>query len=255
MALLKQEYRDDLEKARLTGLSSGSDFFYTALVPGNVGRAAGWTEFTFSSGDFQSQAASSYSTRRWQASGGGGFLGIFGGGGGGGGSSSREESHHKFSLDRFYLRFEIAQVPIVRPWFKQGFLLSKSWRFDQNNPEAKGEIVSDAGTPPKGLIPAYPTTAIFVRNLHMFLGHSEGFSDWMTQHTSSRAGGGGFVNFGPFHIGGSYSRASSSGMTEHNRGNSWDNEGLHIDGMQVVGFKCHILPKSPNPLPDITAWI
>ncbi|MCA9451897.1 MAG: hypothetical protein KC584_04595, partial [Nitrospira sp.] len=33
MALLKAQYQDDLEKARITGMSSGSDFFYTSLVP------------------------------------------------------------------------------------------------------------------------------------------------------------------------------------------------------------------------------
>jgi hypothetical protein len=255
MSLLKQEYRDDLEKARLTGLASGSDFFYSSLIPGNFANAGGWSRFTFSSGDFQSQSSSNYSTSRWRASAGGGFLGIFGGGGGGGGSESRTESHHKFSADHFGLSFEIAQVPIVRPWFKQGFLLSKAWRFDQNNPESKDEIVSDGGTPARGLIPAYPTMAVFVRNLHLALGHSEGFSDFMSQHTSSQAGGGGYVSFGPFHVGGSYSRASASGSTERNRGNSWDNQGLHVPGMQVVGFKCHILPKSPNPLSSITNWI
>ena len=91
MALLKQEYRDDLEKARITGMASGSDFFYTALVPGNFARSSGWTKFTFGSGDFQSHQTSNYSTRRWQASGGGSFLGIFGARGGGGSSSSRSE--------------------------------------------------------------------------------------------------------------------------------------------------------------------
>ena len=32
MSLLKQEYLDDLEKARVTGIASGSDFFYTSLI-------------------------------------------------------------------------------------------------------------------------------------------------------------------------------------------------------------------------------
>jgi hypothetical protein len=145
MALLKQEYRDDLEKARITGLASGSDFFYTSLIPGNFARSNGWTEFSFSSGDLTSHSSSTYSTRRWQARAGASFLGIFGGRGGASSSSSRSAYEHTFNSDSFFLRFQICQVPIVRPWFKQAFLLSKTWRFDQNNPEAKDEIVSDGG--------------------------------------------------------------------------------------------------------------
>jgi hypothetical protein len=255
MTLLKQEYRDDLEKARITGLASGSDFFYTALIPGNFARSSGWTEFTFSSGDFERHTSSNHSTRRWQASGGASYLGIFGGRGGASSSSSRSAYDGTFNIDNFLLTFEICQVPIVRPWFKQAFLLSKTWRFDQNDPEAKDEIVSDGGNIPKGLMPAYPTTAIFVRDLTIRLGHSEGFSNFMAKHTSSSAGGGGHVHIGPFFAGGSYSRASTSGSTERNYGYSWDNQTMNVPGMQVVGFKCHINPKSPAPLPTITKWV
>lgn len=255
MTLLKQEYRDDLEKARITGLASGSDFFYTALIPGNFARSSGWTEFTFSSGDFASHTSSTYSTRRWQARGGASFLGIFGGRGGASSSSSSTAYNSTFNSDHFFLKFQICQVPIVRPWFKQAFLLSKTWRFDQNNPEAKDEIVSDGGSIPRGLIPAYPTTIIFVRNLTLALGHSEGFRNFMSEHTSSSAGGGGYVHFGPFFLGGGYSRASTSGSTQRHHGYSWDNQGMNVPGMQVVGFKCHINPKSPNPLSTITRWV
>ena len=40
-------------------------------------------------------------------------------------------------------------MPIARPWFKSAFLLSRLWRFDQNNPEAKEELVSSGEAPPK----------------------------------------------------------------------------------------------------------
>jgi hypothetical protein len=255
MALLKQEYRDDLEKARITGLASGSDFFYTSLVPGNFARSSGWTEFTFSSGDFQSHSSSSYSTRRWQARASGGVLGVFGGSGSGGSSSSHSEYTGRFSSDHFSCGFWICQVPIVRPWFKSAFLLSRSWRFDQNNPEAKDDIVSSGEAPPKGLIPAYPTSAVFIRDLYLDVGHSQGFRDFMSEHTRSSASGGGYVNFGSLYAGGSYSRASSRGSTQRNFSYSWDGQRMHVPGMQLVGYKCHIMPKSPNPLPSITKWI
>ncbi len=255
MSLLKQQYRDELQNARVTGLASGSDFFYTSLLPASFATASGWTQFTFSSGDFQRYANADYSSSRWKAQGGGGWFGIFGGAGGASHSESRSEYKSHFKLDTFSLSFEIGQAIINRPWFKPSFLNSKCWRFDQNNPETKSEMLSDGGTPPKGMLPAYPTAIIFIRNLHLSLGHDEGFQNFMTQHTSSSASGGGYVNFGPVHLGGSYSRTSAHGATQSSRGFSWDNQGMHVPGMQVIGFKCHVLPKRPDPLPNIQKWI
>jgi hypothetical protein len=255
MALLKQEYRDDLEKARLTGLASGSDFFYTALVPGNFAQATGWTEFGFTSGNYSSEASSNYSSKKWEAKARGGFLGVFGGSGGGGSSSDRKEYATSFNSDHFGLNFFIAQVPIVRPWLKEAFLVSKAWRFDQNNPDAKSDVLNDGGTPPKGLIPAYPTTALFIRDLNLTFAESSGFSNFMAENESSHAGGGGSVSWGPFNLGGSYSRSSASGSTQRSHGFKFDGQTMKVPGMQLIGFKCHILPKSPDPLSTITEWI
>lgn len=255
MALLKEEYRDQLEKARLTGLASGSDFFYTSLTPGNFARAGGWTKFTFSNSSFESQANTSYSTKSWQARGGGGFLGIFGGSGGARSTENNKEFHNTFKSDHFSLAFEIAQLPIERPWLERAFLMSKSWRFDQNTPEAKDALLSDGGAPPKGKMPAYPTSIIFIRNLVLDFGEASGFSDFVEQHNTSGGGGGGWVRWGPFALGGNYNRQTSSGSTEQKQGYKTSAQGISVPGMQIAGFKCHILPKSPDPLSTIEDWI
>ena len=255
MALLKEDYKDALAKALLTGINSGSDFFYTALVPGGFAKAAGWSRFTFSSGDFNSRSSSSFSASSWATSGGGSFLGIFGGRASHRSSEEHSEYHGTFNSDTFGLSFEICQVPIVRPWFKTAFLLSKAWRFDQTSPDMKGKLISDGGTPPKGLMPAYPTTVVLIRNLNLAIGHSEGFSDFVSQHQQSSTSGGGFVCFGPVFLGGSAGKVSRSGSTQTDWGFKFDNQGLTVPGMQVVGFKCHLLPKSPDPDPSIQAWI
>lgn len=256
MSMLKQEYREELEKARLTGLASGSDFFFTSLIPGNFAKSKGWTEFRFTSGDLTTFSSSTFSSKKWQAKAGGGFLGIFGAAGGGGKSSSSSRAEYKSGFESAHtgVSFEIAQVPIVRPWFKPAFLLSKSWRFDQGNPETKDEIVSDGLTPPKGLMPAYPTTVIFIRNLKIKVGKASGFGDFVSQHTGESAGGQGCVSIGPFHAGGSYSRATVGGSTKRNNQQHWDGQELSVPGMQVIGFKCHILPACPAPLATIPIW-
>jgi hypothetical protein len=255
LTLLKAHYKDDLEKAKLTGLASGSDFYFSSVVPGNFARSAGWTKFGFSSGDFASNSSSNWSTSRWSANAGGGFLGIFGGSGSHSESRSSEEYHGTFHSDFFNLSFEICQVPIVRPWFKPAFVIGHTWRFDQNNPDTKSEAVSDGGTPPKGLVPAYPTSMVVIRNLSLGLGQSDSFSNFMSSRQSSSSGGGGFVSFGPFFLGGSASNFSAGGRTDRNWGYSWNNQTMSVSGMQIIGFKCHVFPKSPDPNPTIKTWV
>lgn len=255
MALLKEQYRDDLAKSKLTGMASGSDFYYSSVVPGGFARAAGWTEFGFRSSDYNRYKNSSYNYSRSATSGGGGFFGIFGGGGSASNSSGQSASNVSFDSDNFGLSFKIAQVPIVRPWFKTAFLMSKCWRFDQNNPEAKSEMVSDGGNPATGLIPAYPTMMIFIKDLTLYLSKSSGFSNFLSEFERSSASGGGFLSLGPFSLGGSHSRQSSSGASSFGYHYDSNTQTMSVPGMQLVGYKCHVLPKSPNPLPTITNWI
>lgn len=242
MTLLKAEYRDALEKAKLTGLASGSDFYYTSVVPGNFVKASGWTQFSFGSTDISRYSQSSHS--KWSA--GGGFnIGLFSIGGRGGGS--KNEYKGSFDASNFKLAFSITQVPIVRPWLKSAYLASKAWRFDQNNPEAKGQMLSDGGKPPKGMIPAYPTAMLCVKDLELTMSNTSAMSEF----TSSSISGGGFVGYGPFAIGGNYSKGKSTSKSNYH----WDGQTMKVDGMQVIGFKCHILPKAPDPLPTITKWV
>jgi hypothetical protein len=254
LTLLKAAYEDDLQKAKLTGLASGSDFYYSSLIPASFATSAGWSRFSFSSGDFSRHANSTFSASGWSAQASAGFFG-FGAHGGGSHSEDKATFNGSFNSDTFSLSFEIAQIPIVRPWFKSSFLVSKTWRFDPGNPDVKNDALSDAGSPPRGLLPAYPTTIIFIRNLHMEIGHSEGFDNFLSQHASSSQSGGGGFSFGPFSCGGSASHYSTSGNTQRDYGSSWDGHGLDIPGMQIAGFKCHVLPKSPNPSPDIKSWV
>ncbi|WP_005036221.1 hypothetical protein [Holophaga foetida] len=255
MSLLKQEYRDDLEKARLTGAASGSDFYYTSAVPGNFMERAGWTEFGFSSSDFNNSSYSSYSQSFSRASGGGGFLGIFGGGASTRSASGDQYNKVSFDSELFTMRFKIAQIPIVRPWFKTAFLMSKCWRMDQNNPEAKGQFASDGGTPTQGLLPAYPTSMILVRDLNIYFGKSQGFSEAHSAWRSSSSSEMGVFSLGPIHLGGSAGRSSACGVSSFEGHYDSETQTMKVPGTQIIGFKCHVFPKSPDPLSSITSWV
>ncbi len=244
LSLLKAQYKDALEKSRLTGLASGADFYYSSLAPGNFAKSKGWTRFTFTNKDHSYYSKST--TQKWGASG-GLSLGFFTIGGSAGGQKSEFDAKSDFSS--FELSFEICQVPIIRPWFKTNFLTSKTWRFAQGDEGFKTKFLTDGKQPPHrdSMLPAYPTSMIFIRNLRMnFVNAST------VQHTlDSKIGGGGMVGYGPFFIGGSY----ESGKHERSRGMHSDSQGIFVDGLQCIGFKCHLLPKSPNPDPAIKKWV
>src|SRR5262249_35766677 len=129
LSLLKKNYQDDLEKARLTGIASGSDFFYTALTPAHFATSSGWSQFHFGAGDFSSYSNSTYNASGWEASASAGFFGI-GASGGGGHSESKTQYNSSFNSDHTAMSFEICQVGIVRPWMKTSYLNSHTWRFD-----------------------------------------------------------------------------------------------------------------------------
>ena len=242
MAMLKAEYKDTLEKARLTSMASGSDFFYTSVVPGNFAKAKSWTTFTFESSEIDSHSSSSYNS----VATGGSFLGLVSWG------VDHQKLEYKGTIDTssFKLSFAITEVPIVRPWFKQTFLTSKSWRFSEESPDSKDEILSDGGlngAAPKGILPAYPTSMICIRNLTLEFGESSEVSNWIQERT----GVGAFVQFGGLMLGGSYHNGSGSHDYNHKK----TSQGIGVDGMQVIGFRCHLLPKSPDPNTKIKDWI
>jgi hypothetical protein len=254
LSLLKRSYLDDLEKARLTGIASGSDFFYTALTPAHFATAGGWSRFHFSSGDFSRYANSKFKSSGWEASASASYFGIGGHGSAGASSSSNQFNAH-FESSHCSMSFDICQVAIVRPWMKTSYLNSHTWRFDPSNPDLKGQMLNDGGAPPKGLLPAYPTSIIFIRNLMLDFGDNRGFSNYMHQQESSHQGGGGGVSFGPFSLSARASHRSAAESRQSGWGYSFTDQGLSVPGMQIIGYKCHVLPKAPNPSPDIKNWI
>ncbi len=253
MALLKQQYVDDLERARLTGMSSGSDFYFTSLVPANFMNAAGWTEFTFEKGEYNRYANSSYKMKRSKTTVGGGFLGFGAGGVNTSSASGQNQRQVRFNSQHFELKFSMAQAFIVRGnWFRPSFLHSKLWRFSPDNPEAAGQSVSDGGTPPKGLIPAYPTSVIVIKDLTISFKESEGAAEAASKWQSSSTGGGGFFHFGPIHLGGSHARNSAQGERENSLEYDSTSQSITVPGHQIIGFKCQKhTEKMPDPLPDI----
>lgn len=243
LSLLKAEYKDTLERAKLTGIASGSDFYYTTLAPANFVKG-GWTKFSFASSEFNSHQDSQTTSYGVKAS--GGYMGFHAGGGY---QHSDSNSESAFDASNFTLTFEMCQVPIIRPWFKTPFLTSKAWKLDPGSPEvqSKGEVLCDGKIPPDGIMPGYPTSIIFIRNLAMNFGSSNGLVKASMESNSFE----GSVGWGPFSVSANYSKSESHGE-QHGSSSA---QGIEVKGMQIIGFNCHVLPKSPNPLESIKNWI
>jgi hypothetical protein len=255
LTLLKQAYIDDLAKAKLTGLDSGSEFYYTAVVPGSFARSTGWTEFTFNASDFKRHSDSHFKSSGWEAKASGGFFGI-GASAGHKESKSKTEYNGNFEANNFSMRFQITQAMIERPWMKRSYLKSKTWRFDPHNIDLKDEVLSDGGSPPKGLMPALPTSLIVIRNLELNFGKNTGFSKYLDEMKSSGSSASASVGFGPFSFGGGGSHFSKNRDTSSDSGFTHTAEGMKVPGMQIIGFKCQVLSaKAPNPAPGIKEWV
>ena len=243
LSLLKAQYKEAMKSALLTGSASGSDYYYTILAPANFVKG-GWTKFDFSSSEFNSYESSQTTSYGVKAQ--GGWFGFHAGGG-----VQHNDANEEKAIDAtdFKLTFEICQVPIIRPWLKTPFLTSKAWKLDPGSPEvqSRGEFLCDGNMPPEGILPGYPTTVIFIRNLLLHFGHGS-MNAKSSMESNSYEGSAGW---GPFSVSANYSHEESKAETHLKQ----DGQGIEVNGMQIIGFNCHVLPKSPNPLPNITNWI
>lgn len=240
MVLYKQDLLFKYNRGVLTSPADGGmDFYYTTLLPGNFSVSPGWTEFNFYEGDFKAHYKKN--TSKWGASGGVSF-GLFSIGAKAGGSKVKIETDRKTT--GFKADLEFIQVPICRPWFEPGFFFMRAWTLDNlwhlNYGDKK---VSDGKEQPVGRLVAYPVQALFVRNVKLQCNESQSHMDYVNKQFKA----GGSVGWGPFRVGGSYSK----GEEERNQTSHVEGGAITIDGMQLIGFINNIIPKCPDPHPDI----
>ncbi|KAA3642022.1 MAG: hypothetical protein DWQ07_25850 [Chloroflexi bacterium] len=242
--LLKQRYKEDYARSILTNPSSGSNFLYCAPASTSFARGdAGWSKFIFNSGSF----ASNHKFKSNSTTGGGGFaFGSFFGAGKG--SVTKKRWENKIDTEKFEIEFELARVPISRPWLNLDFLLSGFWRFDQNNVAVKNSMISDGNKPPLGLLPVITTDLVMLRGLKLDFGSANKVFEKM----SNEVGGSGGIAFGPIHIGGRHANASDERSFRAN----WSSQGVRVEGLQLLGYICYmLLQKCPDPNPGITKWM
>jgi hypothetical protein len=221
----------------------GYPFFPATVVPGSFARNPNWSSYS----EMHVESHTKMTSSRRSGSATVGFsLGIFNLGASGGASS--EDYNYDMSGKTFGIKFDYTQAQIVRPAFNANWFWARGWR-----PKPGFELLgypalhSDGAEVPSGAMIAYPTTALFVRNLTIY---STEVADHVKRH-ADKVSGGGAIGIGPFCIGGRYSQSNNSRETSF----SYDSSSVTMHGIQLVAFLSTKIPKSADPSPKIKKWV
>lgn len=212
----------------------GNSYYPTYVYPPNVLQSQGWTRMTFSMSEVETYktddkkswgGSAGFKTGLWNASANVGYKGhkTF---------SSADTSDVGFE-------FEIAQAVLVRPWLNTWIYSNRSW-MGGSLIGGDGSISSGQSPPDaSGMMPMIPVSMILVRNVKIHLDWSKEKNRTSYEKLQSSASGG----FGPFSAKANYSHEKSR---NYHYSKKVEN-GLEIDGAQIIGFVCEVLPKSPWP--------
>lgn len=238
MSLWKQRLLELFDDGVLTTAGTGVQFHPALPIPGGFARSAGWTRYSFS--HEVSESSSYRSASSWKGGGKVNF-GLFSVGADG--EHQRQETAEDEKVDSFKMSFELAQVLIARPWFYPEFLQNQGWTLERGHGWNYEDMPSDGGDPPEGRFIGYPTVAIFARNIDV---QSSEFMRAYKQ-VSEKISGGGSVGWGPFSLG---AKRSSESDRKDQKVETTE-QGLAVEGMQIIGFVNHLLGKTPDPLADL----
>lgn len=230
LVVIKKEIQDNLNLSVENGFS---EFYPTSITPSDILHTEEWPEFEFSENDFSS--IHSQESSDW---GGGGSLSVGLWNVGADVHKSTASSYASLSNKGFKLKFKFTQAQIVRgDWFNPGFLVGRGWKWA---PGFEGADLSDGKIPPSGRMVAYPTTVLLARDISVYSHSFESDRSTYESHLSA----GGSIGWGPFSIGGHYKHDEAREQSNWH----FEDGGLHSDGIQIIGFSCHLLGKSPDPL-------
>jgi len=231
---LRRRFRDG---ARLS--PRGIEYQQTLLSPAVASWSdAGWTKFEGGVHD-REQTASSRSTS-WS----GGLSvgwGLWSFGGGASGGSAHE--HRRSDVSDVEIEFEYLRVRINRPWLASDVFAQRFWTWKNTHGFATisdgGNLQASVPVRPVGIMPVLTTHLIVARNVVL---HAD-FKEWEYNMSSSYIRASSSFGFGPFRIGGSYSRSQRD---EYVHGHA-EHATVRIPHAQIIGFAGMLLPRTPDP--------
>jgi hypothetical protein len=135
---------------------------------------------------------------------------------------------------------EVILVTLLRPWWSPWLFSSTAWRFA---PASIAPPLSDGLHPPRGVMTMYPNAFLVGRNVHLGLDMSRPKNAALSTHIEQAHA----LRWSAFQLKGA-NRITSTvyGGAEL----KLTDDGLHSNGLQILGFSCNVLPKCPNPDPS-----
>lgn len=231
MSLLKADLEAQMRGALLNEPQSGSNYYITNLYPSNfINTNEGWTEIIFSSDSINKYEFEHAHNTTAQASFKFGWWTVKGGAD----KIEKKSIDEKLTSDNFMMKFKITQAMLGRGWFAPDFLTNQCWDWDQN----LFGLLSDGKPSPTGKLPAFTTTAIFIKDIEI----KSSSMDQMNSQIEELVKAGCSVNWGPINVGGSHENQSRTLKSTYDKKSNT----LKIEGMQLIAFKCHKLPLTPN---------
>lgn len=161
-------------------------------------------------------------------------------------SDRNQQSFLKIEETAIKVECQLMQVHIERNWLNPFILSSRDWRMDKNSPEPDLSLSSGADLE-KGLVPVgemtlLPISAIICKNLRI----NGRFADDVVQKINGEVERNELtVGFGPFAI-----ADKRYGQNERVRG-TMTNQIIEVADEQIIGIICKVLPKMPNPDPEL----
>ncbi|MDF9828776.1 hypothetical protein [Parabacteroides sp. PF5-6] len=154
------------------------------------------------------------------------------------GTSAKSEETEKLAVSK--ISFKLLQVPIHRPWFDATIIECGAWKW--NNPDM--DPLSTGGDNPTGDMVAYPTTAIFVKDLSVEVDNLS-----LLDSVSDSARTTQYNTVGPFRLFRKRENSSRTDATESHEEVSEmeDKKGkMNNPDVQLIGFRCHQLERTPS---------
>lgn len=196
----------------------------------------GWTGYTYDS--LKTTNSSSSSTTSY-----GGSTGINFGfwSFGAGASHSNSNQRSEFSEEKLKISFKYALVDIERPYINTILLNMSNWFLNgfKKNTISTGKIDQQRPLNNEAFwLPSIPTQLFVIKELCIQTKDTKA----MYEAAQSETKLGGSFGYGPFTIGGNYSKS------ENNSKSSFEltAEGLKVKGVQIMGWVSQVLPPSPQ---------
>ena len=244
--MLKKKYKEEFDMLQKTSLD-GAKYYYSAPIPAaTLKNKSQWIEFTFNKSSYD--YATKQTSHSWRA--GASYMGLVSVGGQGQHTLTTSD----FNFEDFELTFKLGKVSVSRTWFNRSFIKSGYWRMTKDGEKVLTDSNTNKVQPISdglggGIMPAVCTELYFVTDLK--IGFRSGSDSYKKTEDHVKAGG--YVNVGPFVIGGSYGyddeRVNKTGKREK--------QGVASSGILLIGRKFNIMDKAPNPIPSIkeNEWI